>query len=275
MLGKPLPVLVVQMMDLNQLQTDQLMLSFSVFLAKPLWILSVFFLLKCITSLVGVRLSRAFIWIYFLFWSAYLCAQLFFAVPFIRAGILPPGFQTLSLINNSLDVSTILLIFAFGVFGAGRLKDRYRRSGARIFSIIGFVSKSVFWLLIFLNFSFAIPFLFGVVLPFPALIYLSFFLKRMSLFGQAVLEPEGSTAALSSRFNITPREKEIIGGICSGLSNKEIARDLFISINTVKRHANQIYQKLGVKNRVQLVNFVREFTGRNNGGEMPVPKGNN
>jgi DNA-binding CsgD family transcriptional regulator len=265
MLGKPLPVLVAQMMQLNQIQTDQLMLSFTVFLAKPLWILSIFFLIKCITSLAGLKLSRIFVWAYFIFWSGYLCAQLFFAIPFFRVGHLPPGVQTLSLIDNCLEVSAIPLIFGLGILWAGRINDRIRRKGTRIFSIIGFVSKAFFWFFIFFSFSFVIPFLFGVILPLPALIYLSGLLKRSSKYEKEILELERCKADLSTRFKITPRENEIIGCICSGLSNKEIANTLFISLNTVKRHANQIYQKLGVKSRVQLVNFIRELIGNKDG----------
>jgi len=57
---------------------------------------------------------------------------------------------------------------------------------------------------------------------------------------------------------ITPREREIIELICRGKRNKEIADELFISLQTVKDHNYRIYKKLGVKNRVQLVNLARD-----------------
>lgn len=57
---------------------------------------------------------------------------------------------------------------------------------------------------------------------------------------------------LFKKYNITPREKEIILEICLGKTNKEISEALFITLQTVKDHTHNIYQKTEVKNRVQL-----------------------
>jgi len=52
-------------------------------------------------------------------------------------------------------------------------------------------------------------------------------------------------------FSLTPRENEVLAHIVEGQSNKEIAHALEIEEVTVKLHARRIFQKLGVKNRVQ------------------------
>lgn len=52
---------------------------------------------------------------------------------------------------------------------------------------------------------------------------------------------------------------EVIELICQGHTNKEIADLLFISVETVKDHNYKIFQKTGVKNRTQLVNFINSF----------------
>jgi two-component system nitrate/nitrite response regulator NarL len=52
---------------------------------------------------------------------------------------------------------------------------------------------------------------------------------------------------------LTPREIEILIAIGDGLSNKAIARRLDISQHTVKFHAESIFRKLGVTNRVEAV----------------------
>ena len=52
---------------------------------------------------------------------------------------------------------------------------------------------------------------------------------------------------------LTEREIEVLCLIAEGLSNREIARRLFISPSTVKRHTSKIYGKLDVHSRTQAV----------------------
>lgn len=52
---------------------------------------------------------------------------------------------------------------------------------------------------------------------------------------------------------LTPRELEVLSLLDSPLADKEIARSLFITVNTVKRHTGSIYQKLGVHSRRRAV----------------------
>jgi LuxR family maltose regulon positive regulatory protein len=52
---------------------------------------------------------------------------------------------------------------------------------------------------------------------------------------------------------LSARELELLQLIAKGLSNREIARQLVLSLPTVKWHASNIYGKLAVKNRTQAV----------------------
>ncbi len=83
----------------------------------------------------------------------------------------------------------------------------------------------------------------------------------------AAVSPEGSSpAGISSREELnslllTPlseREFEILMAIEKGYSNKEIAGKLYLSVNTVKFHIKNIYEKLEVRNRVQAIKKLRE-----------------
>ena len=56
------------------------------------------------------------------------------------------------------------------------------------------------------------------------------------------------------QINLTKREREILFYLLSGKTNKEVAIILKISLNTVNNHVANIYDKSGVKNRVELVN---------------------
>jgi DNA-binding CsgD family transcriptional regulator/streptogramin lyase len=69
---------------------------------------------------------------------------------------------------------------------------------------------------------------------------------------------ESEMHAIFTRYKISNREQEIIQLIMKGKSNKEIEDELFISIRTVKSHIYKIYQKLGVKNRLELINSIQK-----------------
>ena len=61
---------------------------------------------------------------------------------------------------------------------------------------------------------------------------------------------------LLDRFKaLTPRERDVIVLVASGLSNDEIAAQLFVSPFTVKTHAVRAMTKVGARDRAQLVSF--------------------
>ena len=59
--------------------------------------------------------------------------------------------------------------------------------------------------------------------------------------------------------SLTPREQEILQYMIEGRSNKEIATQLFVTVATIKWYITQIYQKLGVRSRVQAIVRAREL----------------
>lgn len=64
---------------------------------------------------------------------------------------------------------------------------------------------------------------------------------------------------LSEHFLLTKREKEIMALLLEGKTNKEIEKELYISLQTVKSHIYNIYQKLNVQNRIQMINTIRDY----------------
>ncbi len=60
---------------------------------------------------------------------------------------------------------------------------------------------------------------------------------------------------------LSPRELEVLNGLCRGLSNKEIARELDLQEVTIKLHVRTLCKKLDAKNRTQAALTAKE-TGR-------------
>lgn len=67
----------------------------------------------------------------------------------------------------------------------------------------------------------------------------------------------GGTAALEA-VRMTQREREVIGLISSGMSNKEIAQRLNIATHTVKSHVRNIMDKLALHTRLQIAAYAHD-----------------
>ena len=80
----------------------------------------------------------------------------------------------------------------------------------------------------------------------------------------APVPPREAALDLATVFGLTARESEIMELIAKGRSKKYIASDLFISENTVRMHAKNVYAKLGVHSRQELISLVEEYAPSSN-----------
>jgi len=87
--------------------------------------------------------------------------------------------------------------------------------------------------------------------------------------GNAVLAPTDLSTLLEGQFRtqsptppayleLTEKEREVFSAVARGLSNVEIAGQVFASESTVKTHVGAILRKLGLRDRVQIVVFAHE-----------------
>ena len=79
----------------------------------------------------------------------------------------------------------------------------------------------------------------------------------LAAFGDALTLPSLTGGALLEP--LTSREVEVLKLLAAGLSNREIAEELVISPETVKKHAGNIYGKLGVGGRTEAAARAREL----------------
>ena len=79
----------------------------------------------------------------------------------------------------------------------------------------------------------------------------------VKLTGKADSQPFTRNDAAIASLGISPRELEVLGALARGQSNKEIARNLNISPNTIKTHIAHLFEKLGVGGRVLAIDKAR------------------
>jgi ATP/maltotriose-dependent transcriptional regulator MalT len=76
-------------------------------------------------------------------------------------------------------------------------------------------------------------------------------------FGHEQPGPRGASTRLEDP--LSERELEVLNLLASGKTNSEVARDLFVSVGTVKSHTGNIYRKLDARNRAEALARAREL----------------
>jgi len=77
--------------------------------------------------------------------------------------------------------------------------------------------------------------------------------QNISVTPNFLLSEESAMPTGENKFALTDREREILNLIAQGYSNQQIEKNLYISINTVKKHLKNLYRKLDVSSRTQAI----------------------
>ena len=83
--------------------------------------------------------------------------------------------------------------------------------------------------------------------------------ERQRAVGEDRALPPSATPASTLIEPLSERELEVLELVAQGLSNREIAERLFITVGTVKTHAHNIYGKMGVNRRTEAVARAQEL----------------
>ncbi|MEY2593031.1 MAG: hypothetical protein RI972_720 [Pseudomonadota bacterium] len=95
--------------------------------------------------------------------------------------------------------------------------------------------------------------------------------QALATSAQALLAERAAQSLHSAFLELTEREREVMRLVMEGLPNKLIADALDISVRTVEVHRSRVFDKLGVKSAVDLVNLMNAHPGLRS--QLPAPPG--
>ncbi|MEI0564144.1 helix-turn-helix transcriptional regulator [Brachyspira pulli] len=183
------------------------------------------------------------------------------------------------IISNIIFYASIIVLFIIGFINYKKLEDKtmkfivkilglitiiiypiliyqfisYRKESYNIGSMdITFVLFYIWWNLVMLGY-FSWYFI-NIVKNKNKIVNSDIQLTNSSVENEVVNNTKDMNSKTEETINLTRREKEILSYLLDGKTNKEVSLILDISLNTVNNHVANIYEKSGVKNRVELVN---------------------
>lgn len=224
-------------------------------LGFPFMILSWYMLIRLANSLKGSRLSRVF-------------TLSFFSIH--AASLFVIGYYAFSKTGNPLDLYiyyyigfglishlSTTLILLFKPAKNSRIK-RSKLNYLALVIILGCLLQSLILLIFNIEEYYALVFVFIFFISYSAIPLVI----RYSGILPTIIRPVGESLSYEKfceKYEISQRERDVIAEMCKGLTNKEIADKLFISLQTVKDHTHRIYIKTGLRNRIELVNSIRKL----------------
>lgn len=234
------------------------------FLAFPFVALSVYLFFAFANDLNGTRISPLFNRVYASFWGVLFVVQLFMARNFFYTR----GEKALSFFSqaiNILGITGFLLTPVYILFKTKGLPDTQKKRIAKRFSLIYLLCFGTASIVTsrpvlphFIPYTILIMVISFFAVNLPPLFYLILSLKKYPAVSQQPVSQNSGLEDFCIVHKISKREQEIIQLILEGMTNAEIEKKLYISPHTVKNHIYNIYQKLGVKNRVQISNLIRD-----------------
>jgi DNA-binding CsgD family transcriptional regulator len=223
----------------------------------PFHLLQLYFLVLTLGGLQRFPIGRLFKQIYLA--AAGIILVVLFAALLNR---LSGGYVHLFSILHAQTTYAYLIFQALVFLGSGlralKIAEPDRRRAIARFSwlyLAGFVLYFILtaWVIPYTAYA---PWFFSAY-HWPPLIALIIALRKGAVSGP-ISSPAVSDDVFSDRFEWTERERDILRGLLAGRTNGQMAKDFFLSHQTVKNYVSRIYKKIGISNRLELMNAARQ-----------------
>jgi len=233
------------------------------FLAFPFVALSIYLFIAFANDLISTKIPSLFNRLYGIFWGILFLVLVLLGRNYFYTRDEKTIFVFFQAINI-LGITSFFLTPFYILFKTKDIWDVQKKRVAKSFSIIylfcfGMASLFTSRLVLpyFVPFTALIMVFSFFAVNLPPLIYLILSLKKYPAENHLSTPQNSDLEDFFVVHKISNREQEIIQLMLEGMSNADIEKKLYISPHTVKNHIYNIYQKLRVKNRVQISNLVR------------------
>jgi len=164
-------------------------------------------------------------------------------------------------IISGIVILVVITIFTFTLLKFKLAVNCDPKFSLRLFLIFYLIILSIFFLQSLFSFKYQDLFVMTIILIvnlFPML-WSNYNLQMETSNGFSLNINMESIERIVSEYNISNREREILEYILRGYSNREIQRRFFLSPHTVKNHIYNLYKKLGIRNRGELMRKTFEY----------------
>ena len=265
--SRPIPSLLRLALQLEERQSQFFSAVNITFIMQPLIVFVLYLQIRFASAWLGVRITRTFNALYFSLQGAYGLALGLVVFGYLSTGTISRAALLFWDSRDWLFSAFDFLVLVWLIVRSRRLSDAEKRRGVRTYGTLCLLGLAAYNLASLAGLSGLPQPLLLLAQTLPALFYLNHFVEKewrnRPVLGDAEIE------RLSAIYRITAREREIIRLIGRGLSNPEIAARLFLSHQTVKNQIHVLFQKLNVRNRVQLISIFRQIEDRPPAEEGP------
>lgn len=250
-----LNLFIIRILDILQLQFWDIHEADSIIstvLAHGSWGVFTFFLIFLITKVSAIKLHRGI-------WFGIVLSSFFLALPvdFLSEG--PQIVTVLKFIQTVLHFvilyyAAIILWRKVSFLKKKNIREKYKKLVILLFILYPFLFLDLVpFVLSRFPFGLGIYPLFYFLVNLFSLNFLSNFIYFPKLEKKEVINKDEKNL-----YSLTAREQEISGLLISGKSYKEISEELFIAHETVKTHVSNIYLKVHVTNKIELIKALKK-----------------
>lgn len=257
--------LAFQILIPQSIHTTKLVMCVFSLLAFPFVPLTIYFFINFISRLLNQEISSFFNRIFSILWVLLFICLLFAMSHFYRTNddyVLETFYGILHTIAILSLISSVVFMFT----KLNKVSHKKKREDLKKFAVVyllSFITLGISDYVYFGEYTAFIEVFVYFSINFPPLLIFSWYLNKYYVDYLSLDQESDILDLFFSKYHITPREQDIMKLILEGKSNIEIGKDLYISTHSVRNHIYNIYQKLGVKNRVQITNLIRSMSQKN------------